>query len=47
MNVAIVERDQPIINVCMTTKGQRARMPEADMLTEELLEKEVSPTKGQ
>jgi len=46
MNVVMVKKDQPVVDVCVTTRGQRARMPEADMLAKELLEIEVSPTKG-
>ncbi len=46
VNVAMVKKDQPIVNVCVTTRRQRVRILEADMHAEGLLEKEVSPTKG-
>jgi len=46
VNVAMVERDQLVVDVCVTTRGQRARMPKVNMLVEKLLEIEVSPTKG-
>jgi hypothetical protein len=42
----MVERDQPVVDVCVTTRGQRTRMPEVDMLVEKLIEIEVNPTKG-
>jgi len=34
------------MDVCVTTRGQRARMLKADMPTEKLPKREVSPTKG-
>jgi hypothetical protein len=46
MNVAMVKKDQVEVDVCVTTRGQRARILEVDMLVEEVLEKELSPTKG-
>jgi hypothetical protein len=42
----MVEKDQPVMDVCVTTRGQRARMPEVDMLAKKLIEIEVSPNKG-
>ncbi len=42
INVAMVEWDQLVIDVCVTMQGQRASMP-----IEEPLETKVSPTKGQ
>jgi hypothetical protein len=46
VNVAMVKWDQPVVDVCMTTKGQKARTPKANMLVEELLEIEINLTKG-
>jgi hypothetical protein len=43
----MVKKDQPVVDVCVSTKGHKARMPEVDMLAKELLKREVSPTKGQ
>jgi hypothetical protein len=34
------------VHVCVTTKGQKAKMLKANMLIKELLEREVSLTKG-
>jgi hypothetical protein len=34
------------MDVCVTTRGQRARIPKANMLAKKLPEIEVSPTKG-
>jgi hypothetical protein len=45
--VAMVKWDQLVINVCLTTRGQRARMPKVDIPIEELPNREVSLTKGQ
>jgi hypothetical protein len=42
----MVEWDQPIVDVCMNTRGQKMRMPEVDMPSKKLLKREVSPTKG-
>ncbi len=41
INVAMVEWDQLVVDVCVTTQGQRA-----SMLVEEPPEREVSPTRG-
>ncbi len=41
MNVAIVNWDQPILDVFMTMRGQKARMPK-----EEIQEKKLIPMKG-
>jgi hypothetical protein len=46
VNVAMVEWDQLVVDVCVTIRGQKVRMLEVDMPIEELLEREVSPTKG-
>ncbi len=46
VNVAMVKWDQLVMDVCVTTKGQGARMPKANMRAKELLEKEVYLTKG-
>jgi hypothetical protein len=46
VNVTMVKSDKPVVDVCVTTRGQKVRMPKVDMLVEELPEKEVSPTKG-
>ncbi len=42
INVTMVEWDQLVIDVCVTTWGQKA-----SMLVKEPLEKEVNPTRGQ
>jgi hypothetical protein len=42
----MVERDQLVVDVCVTTKGQRMRMPKANMHDEKLPKREVSPIKG-
>jgi hypothetical protein len=36
INVAMVEWDQLVMDVCVTTRGQRARMPKANMLAKKL-----------
>jgi hypothetical protein len=41
VNVAMIDWDQPILDVFVTTRGQKACM-----LEEEIQEKELSPTKG-
>jgi hypothetical protein len=41
INVAMVEWDYLVVDVCVTTRGQRA-----SMLVEEPPEREVSPTRG-
>jgi hypothetical protein len=42
----MVEWDQPVVDVCVTTRGQRARMLKADMPTKKFPKEEVNPTKG-
>lgn len=42
INVVIVEWDQSVVDVCVTTWGQKANMP-----VEEPLERKVSHTRGQ
>ncbi len=42
INVVIVEWDQSVVDVCVTTRGQKA-----NMLVEEPLERKVSRTRGQ
>ncbi len=39
INVAMVEWDQLVMDVCVTTRGQRMIMLEANMSVEELLER--------
>jgi len=46
MNVVMVKKDQPAMDVCVTTRGQRVKILKADMATKKLLKIEVSPTKG-
>lgn len=41
MNVVMIDQDQPILNVFVTMRGQKVRMPK-----EEIHEKELSPTRG-
>jgi hypothetical protein len=41
INVAMVKWDQLVVDVCVTTRGQRASMP-----VEEPPHKEISPTRG-
>lgn len=41
--MAMVEWDQLVVDVFVTTRGQRAMMSVVDMLIEELQKKEVSP----
>ncbi len=41
VNFAMIDQDQPILDVFVTTKGQKACM-----LEEEIQEKELNPTKG-
>ncbi len=42
----MVEWDQLVLGVCVSTRRQRARMLEVNMLAKELFKKKVSPTKG-
>jgi hypothetical protein len=42
----MVKKDKPVVDVCVTTKGQRVRIPKVDMLIEEFPKREVSPIKG-
>jgi hypothetical protein len=42
----MVKKDKPIVDVCVTTKGQRVKIPKVDTLVEELPKREVSPIKG-
>jgi hypothetical protein len=42
VNVTTIQCDQPILDVLMTTRGQRARM-----LEEELEERKIGLTRGQ
>jgi hypothetical protein len=42
INVAMVDWDQLVLNVFVTTGGQKARMPKE----EKPREREVSPTRG-
>jgi hypothetical protein len=46
VNVAMVDWDQLVVNVCVTTRGQKVKMLEVDMHVEELLKKQFNPTKG-
>jgi hypothetical protein len=47
VNLAMVECDQPVVDVYVTIRGQKTRMPKVDMPTKKLLEKEVNlGTKG-
>jgi hypothetical protein len=41
----MVERDEPIVDVCVTTRGQTTRMLEVYMLAEKLLDIEARPIK--
>jgi len=43
INMAMVEWDQLVVDVFVTTRGQKVMMSMVDMLIEELQEKEVSP----
>jgi hypothetical protein len=45
VNVAMVNWDQPIVNVCVTTRGQKVRMLEVDMHAKKLPKREINPTK--
>jgi hypothetical protein len=42
----MVEKDQLVVDVCVTTRGYKTRMPKADLSIEKLQEKKVSPKKG-
>jgi hypothetical protein len=42
INVVMVDWDQPVLDVFVTTKGQKSRMQEK----EKPREREVSPTRG-
>jgi hypothetical protein len=46
MNVVMGKKDQPVTDVCVTTRGWRVRILKADMPIEKLLEIEISPTKS-
>jgi hypothetical protein len=45
VNVYMVEKDEPIVDVCVTTRGQTTRMLEVYMLAEKLLDIEARPIK--
>jgi hypothetical protein len=47
VNVAMVKWDQLVVDVCVTIRRQKVKMPKANMSIEEFPEREVSPTKGQ
>ncbi len=46
MNVYMVKKDQLVVDVCVTTWGQKVRILKVDMPIEKLLKIEISPTKG-
>jgi hypothetical protein len=41
----MVEWEQPIVDVCVTTRGQRARMLEVDMLLKNFQIEKLAPPK--
>jgi hypothetical protein len=41
----MVEWEQPIVDVCVTKRGQRARMLKADMLSKNFQSEKLAPPK--